>query len=313
MELEIIKCQGSGNDFVLVDAIAHRTEGIDLADLSIRLCDRSGAAGADGLLLAVRAGRGFGMRMFNPDGTEAEMCGNGIRCVARLVRRYTNADRFMLASGGRSYPAARETDIAGGVQTYGVRIPIATGSPDFGFFPQGEKFIEQLIPSLDSELKFTALSLGNPHIVAQCARVDLQHLARLGERVKELHSEFPKGVNVTLFEVRGRNELFTATFERGAGITLSCGTAMTASSTAAALIGACDFDRIIKVRNRGGMVHCICHEEPSLATELIGNATFEYAATIRDTEDGTLVMEKTRSFGAEVENYKIFAERERRE
>ena len=313
MELEFIKCQGSGNDFVLIDAVSQHIDMSGIDRLAVRLCDRSGAVGADGILLTVRSGRGFGMRMFNPDGTEAEMCGNGIRCVARLARHYTKADRFMLSSGGRNYPVARETDIDGGVQTYGVRIPIATYAPDFGFFAPDEKFIEQPVPALDPELRFTALSLGNPHIVARCERIDLQKLSQLGERVKELKSEFPKGVNVSLYEVRGKNEIFTATFERGAGITLSCGTAMTACSTAAALTGACDFDRTITVRNRGGMVHCVCHEEPSLATELIGNATFEYAGTVREDEHGRLEVEKTKSFGAEVENYRLFAERERRD
>ena len=306
MELEFIKCQGSGNDFVLVDAIARRMEGIDLAALAVSVCDRRGPVGADGLLLAVRTARGYGMRMFNPDGSEAEMCGNGIRCVARLVRRYTNVDRFMLASGGRNYPVAREMEIDGGVQTYGVRIPIAAWSPDFGFFAQGETFVGRPIPSLDPELRFTALSLGNPHIVAHCEHVDLDHLARLGERVKELRDEFPNGVNVSLFEVRGTNELFTATCERGAGITLSCGTAMTACSTAAALLGVCDFGRTIKVRNRGGMVKCLCSDEPSLATELIGNATFEYSAILRTGDDGATEVERLKTFGAETESYRQF-------
>lgn len=313
MELEFIKCQGSGNDFVMIDAVAQRLEGVDLQSLAVALCDRSGIIGADGVLLLVRSGRGFGMRMFNPDGSEAEMCGNGIRCVARLARRYTNTDRFVLASGGRNYPVARENGIDGGVQTYGVRIQIATASPDFNFFDGKRPFIAQIIPSLDSELKFTALSLGNPHIVAQCERIDLAKLAELGEKVKTLRSEFPNGVNVSLFEVRGRNELFTATYERGAGITLSCGTAMTACTTAAVLIGECEFDRTIKVRNRGGMVHCICHEEPSLATELIGNATFEYSGVVRDNDSGTLEAERDKLFGAEIESYRLFAERERRE
>ena len=316
MELEFIKCQGSGNDFVMIDAVAHRIDGLDLPALASKLCDRSGMVGADGMLLAVRAGRGFGMRMFNPDGSEAEMCGNGIRCVARLVRRYTNADRFMLASGGRNYAIARENDIDGGIPTYGVRIPVFTYSPDFGFFSPEEKFIAQPLPQLDHELEFTALSLGNPHIVAMCDKIDLGRLEALGQRVKELRAEFPNGVNVSLFEHRGKNEIFTATYERGAGITLSCGTAMTACSTAAALTGICDADRTIKVRNRGGMVLCVCHTEPSLATELIGNASFEYSALYRDagdSESGEPEVEKIKSFGAEAENYRVFAERERRE
>ena len=311
MELEFIKCQGSGNDFVMIDAIAQRIDPLDLARLSRTLCDRSGIIGADGVLFAVRAGSGFGMRMFNPDGSEAEMCGNGIRCVARLARHYTKADRVMLASGGRTYPVARENDIDSGVQTYGVRIPIATWSADFGFFSRDEKFIARTIPSLDPQLQFTALSLGNPHIVACCQNVDLDKLAQLGEKVKELKSEFPKGVNVSLFEVRGRNELFTATYERGAGITLSCGTAMTACSTASVLIGACEADRTIKVRNRGGMVHCICHEEPSLATELIGNATFEYAGIVRENDLGEFSVERTKEFALETETYRTFAQNQK--
>lgn len=308
MELEFVKCQGSGNDFVLIDAIARRMESLDLRTLAIKLCDRQGPAGADGVLLAVKAGRGYGMRMFNPDGSEAEMCGNGIRCVARLVRRYTNADRFTLASGGKLYAVARENDIDRGVPTYGVRIPIATWSPDFGFFTAEEKFVDRALPSLDPELRFTALNLGNPHIVARCGHIDLERLETLGERVKELREEFPNGVNVSLFEVRGRNEIFVATCERGAGITLSCGTAMTACSTAATLMGLCEEGRTIKVRNRGGMVLCVCHEEPSLATELIGNASFEYAATISDTEAAVLEVERTKTFGAETESYRQFVE-----
>ncbi|MCH5329762.1 MAG: diaminopimelate epimerase [Alistipes sp.] len=313
MELEFIKCQGSGNDFVMIDAVAQRIEGLDLARLAVAVCDRKGPAGADGLLLAVRTGRGFGMRMFNPDGSEAEMCGNGIRCVARLVRHYTGTDRFMLSSGGRNYPVARENEIDRGVPTYGVRIPISTWSPDFGFFTDDRRFVEETIPALDTRLRFTALNLGNPHIVARCERIDLAELQRLGERVTQLHDLFPNGVNVSLYEVRGTNELFTATFERGAGITLSCGTAMTACSTAALLTGVCEAERTVKVRNRGGMVHCICREEPSLATELIGNATFEYAGVIRGTDDGGIEVRTLKSFEAEVETYRRFAERERRD
>ena len=306
MELDFIKCQGSGNDFVLIDAIARRIDLLDMPSLAVKLCDRQGPVGADGILLAVRAGRGYGMRMFNPDGSEAEMCGNGIRCVARLVRRYTNADRFTLASGGKLYAIARENDIDGGVPTYGVRIPVSTWSRDFGFFGDNEQFIDRPLTALDPELHFTALSLGNPHIVARCENADLAKLSQLGERVKELRNEFPNGVNVSLFEVRGRNEIFTATYERGAGITLSCGTAMTACSTAATLMHLCNEEQTIKVRNRGGMVHCVCHPEPTLATELIGNASFEYAATVNETEDGSLYVERTKTFDAETESYRQF-------
>ena len=111
----------------------------------------------------------------------------------------------------------------------------------------------------------------------------MELLRRLGERVATLGGLFPRGVNVSLFRVDGRRELFVATYERGAGITESCGTAMTASSTAACLLGCCDFDADLAVRNRGGMVRCLCRRDArgALSTRLAGNATFEAEAVLR--------------------------------
>jgi len=326
MELQFIKCHGSGNDFVMIDAVAQSIDGVNASELAVDVCDRESGIGADGVLLLVRvddahsaaetgscadgAPARFAMRMFNPDGSEAEMCGNGIRCVARLARTYTDTDAFMLRSGGRDYAVSRETEIGAGVATYGVRIPIALHSPDFGMFEAGGRFIGEVIPELDADLRFTALSLGNPHIVAPCDAVSVERLERLGERVKELPHIFPNEVNVSLFEPRGENGIFVATFERGAGLTLSCGTAMTASSTAAALLGLCDFGRSITVRNRGGMVRCECSREP-LVTELTGNATFEYAGTLATDAEGRLRFETTAIFDDEINAYEEFAKRER--
>ena len=324
MELQFIKCHGSGNDFVMIDAVAHSVDSVNLRELAVDVCDRERGIGADGVLLFVRtSGTGggnstsggnacaeFAMRMFNPDGSEAEMCGNGIRCVARLARRYIGADRFALHSGGRDYEVSCEENIGAGVATYGVRIPIALHSNDFRMFGADGCFVGEVIPELDADLRFTALSLGNPHIVAPCDKVSVDRLERLGERVKALPHIFPNGVNVSLFEPRGENGIFVATFERGAGLTLSCGTAMTASSTAAALLGLCDFGRTITVRNRGGMVQCECSREP-LVTKLTGNATFEYEGTIATDGEGRVRFETTAVFDDEINAYEVFAERER--
>ena len=310
MELQFIKCHGSGNDFVMVDAVARRPEGLDPAGLARKTCDRRGPLGADGLLLAVRDGSGYAMRMYNPDGSEAEMCGNGIRCVARLVRRYVNADRFPLRSGGKAYAVAREADIASGVPTYSVRIPVAAWSPDFAMFGEGETWLRRPIPELDPELHFTALSLGNPHIVARVGKIDTDRLQMLGRKVADLKNVFPNGVNISMYEVAGPRELLTATFERGAGLTLSCGTAMTACTTAAVITGDIEEHRPVRVRNRGGMVVCTCDTEPAPATELKGNATFEFAGTLRDDGEA-IVVETVKRFDAEIEAYDLFAQRER--
>ena len=305
-----MKCQGSGNDFVMIDAVAQRTDNIDLAALAVKLCDRGGVLGADGLLLTVRDGGGFGMRMYNPDGTQAEMCGNGIRCVARQARRYTNADRFMLRSGNRNYAVAREEDIAAGIPAYSVRIPVSTQSPDLLLHADGEPCIGEPVAELDAGLRFTALSLGNPHIVAQCDEIDLARLEAVARRATAAVHLFPRGVNVSFYRVAGPREIVTATFERGAGLTLSCGTAMTACTTAAVLTGVCDGEQNIRVRNRGGMVVCRCTPQPALSTELRGNASYEFGGTVSD-EGGELRVNITRRYDAETEAYAAFAEREK--
>ena len=288
MEIGFIKCHGSGNDFVMVDAVGQMLSDELLPSLARAACDRQKGIGADGLLVLVynRTDLLYGMRMFNPDGTEAEMCGNGIRCIARLAQRYEHSDCFRLISGGCEYAVARWGQLAEGVPAFSVRIPVRLWSDDFAMFSPGEEFIARPIADLDEDLLFTAINVGNPHIVAKVEHIDYDLLTRLGEKVKKLPQVFPHGVNVSLVEVRSRNEIFVATYERGAGITLSCGTAMTSSATAMTLLGECDFDSRIDVLNRGGMVQCHCSREGGLSTLLIGNATYEYTGRIFFDESG---------------------------
>ncbi len=272
----LILCHGSGNRFALIDAVrfAAVADAADKAVLARSLCSACG--GLDGLLLLVRNVDGYGMRMFNPDGSEAEMCGNGIRCVARLARSYVAAERFVLHSGGRPYEVVCEAPLFGDIPTFGVEIPLRLRSSDFcGEVPEGG-FVDRPLPELDDRLRFTYLNPGNPHIAAAVDAIDRGALRRLGERVTELGGLFPRGVNVSLYRVCGPQRIYVATFERGAGITASCGTAMTASSTAACLAGRCRWDEPIEVRNAGGMVRCLCRRgAEGLRTRLTGNATFE--------------------------------------
>ena len=274
MKFDYIKCHGSGNEFVMVDAVKHNLDGIDLAEFSRFICDREDSLGADGVLLLVKDNEMFGMRMFNPDGSEAEMCGNGIRCVARLAEEYVGEREFDMFSGINIYGIVRAEDIYQQIPTYGVDLKVCLASDDFGFANGAEQFISQKIEQLDYRLLWTAINVGNPHIVAEVEEIDYDHLTQLGERVLELKEEFPKGINVSLVKVLGKNRIFVATYERGAGITASCGTAMTSSATAMVLNGRCDYEATIEVENRGGAVRCICHKEGGLHTQLIGNASY---------------------------------------
>ena len=292
MKFDYIKCHGSGNEFVMVDAVSNNLEGVDYAEFSRFVCNRQSSVGADGVLLLVERDGMYGMRMFNPDGSEAEMCGNGIRCVARLAAKRCGLHKFDMFSGGNIYAITREEDIYPAIPTYGVDLKVRLASDDFGFAEGDEKFVSQKIERLDEELHWTAINVGNPHIVAEVEEIDYNHLTRLGERVLELRDEFPKGINVSLVKVLGANRIFVATYERGAGITASCGTAMTSSATAMALNGRCDYESVIEVENRGGAVRCICHEEGGLHTQLIGNASYISHGEVIAEEGGFSCVEK---------------------
>lgn len=305
MKFDYIKCHGSGNEFVMVDAVKFDLSGIDLAEFARFICNREHSLGADGVLLLVKNNEMFGMRMFNPDGSEAEMCGNGIRCVARLAEEYVGERRFYMFSGENTYGIERAEDIYPAIPTYGVDLEVCLASDDFGFAKGAEQFVSQPIERLDKNLRWTAINVGNPHIVAEVEEIDYDLLTHLGNRVLELHEEFPKGINVSLVKVLGKNRIFVATYERGAGITASCGTAMTSSATAMALNRRCDYEATIEVENRGGAVRCICHKESGLHTQLIGNASYiSYGEVV--AEDGGFASVELGKFDKEIELYNNF-------
>ena len=310
MKAKFIKCHGSGNEFIMIDTTTFDLSEVALSQLAIALCDRTNGLSADGVLLLGRNEEGvYGMRMFNPDGSEAEMCGNGIRCIARMAEERVGKSDFPLYSGGKIYAAHRLDDIYPSIPTFGIEIDVRLWSNDFGMAtPTEGRFVDQPIPQLDASLTFTAINVGNPHIIAQVEEIDYAQLKALGERVIELRETFPHGVNVSLVEVRSRNEIFVATYERGAGITPSCGTAMTSSATAMALLGHCDYDKPIRVVNQGGAVRCTCSQhEGRLCTTLTGNASYIYEGVVES--DGThFAFDITHHYDDEQALYKEFVE-----
>ncbi|MFR9650975.1 MAG: diaminopimelate epimerase [Rikenellaceae bacterium] len=272
-EMKYIYGHGSGNHFVMIDAVDTELDTNSAAVEVRRICR---LFGSDGLLFVEHLGAdNYAMNMYNTDGTQAEMCGNGMRLVARFVdENYLGKGSFTLFSADAPYRIHRAERVSDHIPNYGVEIPIKLSTSDFAVTT--EPFIDECIEPLHESLRFTYLNLGNPHIVARVEQIDLDLLSALGERVKELTEIFPKGVNVSMMTTISEGEIFVATYERGVGLTPSCGTAMTASSTAAALMGLCRYDSPICVRNRGGFVKCICHrgESGEITTQLIGNATY---------------------------------------
>ncbi len=242
MRFAFTKMHGTGNDFVLVDA---RGLEVDWAALAPRLCDRHFGVGADGLLLALpSAVAPVRMRMFNPDGSEGEMCGNGLRCFVKwaVERGLVEAPDGTLAveTGAGVLTATFPRSAAGAIgwvrlsmgrpRLAPVEIPVATPGPgpvsDFVVHVDGAGY------------PVTCVSMGNPHAVHFTETpVDALPLDRIGPLVEHAPA-FPQRVNLEIVNVLGPDHLRMRVWERGAGLTLACGTGAAAVMVAARLRGA---------------------------------------------------------------------------
>lgn len=243
---------GLGNDFVVVDG---RRYTADWSRLAVAMCDRHFGVGADGLLVVLdAAGADARMRIFNPDGSEAEMCGNGIRCFAKYLhdRGLVQGRDVHIATGAGILPIGLEVDAAGSV----VGVTVGMGRPrleprEIPVLVEGERAIDVPVRLADgTELRFTAVSMGNPHAVVLLDEpVDRFPLERVGPQV-EHHPLFPRRVNVEVANVINREHIVVRVWERGAGLTLACGTGACATVVAARLHGL--VDDVVAVRLPGG-------------------------------------------------------------
>jgi diaminopimelate epimerase len=272
MRFAFTKCHGSGNDFPLIDARDLALDDADWAKVARALADREGPVGGDGLLLLV-AGDGehaFGMRMFNSDGSEAETCLNGLRCVARAGFEALGLDVARVKLKTSSAEVAREAELAPGVVTVRTIVgPASTELADVG--------LTGPLSELPSARTFTAVAIPNPHLVTFVDAVDEAELVALGDYCESRPPLIPARANVSFVELRGP-DLFVRTFERGVGLTNSCGSAMAASVLAAGLTGRVPVGAQIRVFNKGGLVRG--RADADRIVTISGNATFLYDAGI---------------------------------
>ncbi|WP_309120010.1 diaminopimelate epimerase [Paenibacillus sp.] len=289
MNITLLKCHGSGNDFVLIDEISNDYD-IDEAlrvKLVTELSDRGKLIGSDGLLFVQRSEHADArMRFFNTDGSEAEMCGNGVRCVGRYVCELFGKDEVVIETMKRDIPIRRVADLFPNVPTFDVTI----GEPSLAIaslpmISSVDPHIDQPIEELSPTLRFTAASIPNPHAIAVVDTFEPE-LLDIAERANRERTVFPRGVNMSFLKVLERNSVFVLTYERGVGITNSCGTAMSASSFVSCLLDRCDPNVPIKVYNKGGMVNCLVDGDAEgiargeASVHLIGNATWVFETTL---------------------------------
>lgn len=236
MGIEFTKWQGCGNDFVLVD---DRSESIkDPAELSRKMCDRHYGIGADGLIIIRPSDKAdTRMRIYNTDGSEAEMCGNGIRCFARWVYELglVPGEEFTVETGaGILVPKIiKENGRITGVRVdMGQPVLDAEKIPTKGFGTG--RVVDKTIEVLGETYHVTCVSMGNPHCVVLWDDLSTLDIEKLGPAF-ENHPAFPNRVNTEFVSVRDKNHVRMRVWERGAAVTMACGTGACATLTACVL------------------------------------------------------------------------------
>ncbi len=252
--MRFTKMHGLGNDYVYVNCFEEKIR--NPSKLAKIISDRHFGVGADGLILICPSKKAdVRMRMFNADGSEAEMCGNGIRCVAKYAyeHKLAKAEGLFPVQGQPSYRTSLRIETGRGVLTVGLavdksdkvrKVCVNMGQPiltpkDIPVKLAGKNVIEGPIRILGQELLMTCVSMGNPHAVFFCDDVDVIELEKVGPAV-ENHPLFPDRTNVHFVRVQGPAEFVMRTWERGSGITLACGTGACACCVAGVLTNRCE-------------------------------------------------------------------------
>ncbi|HZG71279.1 MAG TPA: diaminopimelate epimerase, partial [Chondromyces sp.] len=256
-------------------------------DLSIALCDREKGMGADGILFVMPSEKADArMRIFNSDGSEASMCGNGLRCLGRYVSGLLGKKEFIVETMKADLQVAHVEDLFEGIPTYRVEIsPVLFNLDALPLQLPKEKLIDEKIEELSNTISFSAVAVPNPHLIAIVDRDQFvsDEQKTIAEKVNVPNNDlFPDGVNVSFVKNIEKGKIYVRTFERGVGFTNACGTAMSASSLITCLLGFNELEQEIEVFNPGGKVHCVAHQKTdgSYSIDLIGNATNVYTAEI---------------------------------
>ncbi|MHC5597297.1 MAG: diaminopimelate epimerase [Nostoc sp.] len=242
MAIQFSKYHGLGNDFILID---NRSSSVPVLtpEQAIKLCDRHFGIGADGVIFALPGENAtdYTMRIFNCDGSEPEMCGNGIRCLAGFLAdlegESRNKDLYRIHTlAGVMIPQI----LPNGQVKVDMGLPrLLAGEIPTTLAPTEEKVINQPLEVAGHIWDVTCVSMGNPHCITFVEDVAAIELETIGPKF-EHHPVFPQRINTEFIQVVSRDYLKMRVWERGAGITLACGTGACASLVAGVLTGKCD-------------------------------------------------------------------------
>ncbi|WP_172250073.1 diaminopimelate epimerase [Saccharibacillus deserti] len=278
--MEFTKMHGLGNDFVIV--YGEKELPADAAEQAVKVCDRFFGVGADGLVYILPSEKAdFMMRIMNSDGSEAEQCGNAIRCVAKYVydHKLAAGESLTIETIGAGVQPLTIQAENGAAQTVrvdmgapileGAKIPVAV---------DGEPVVDQPIEALGENFRFTAVSMGNPHCVIYVDDAVNFDLAKWGP-VLEKHPLFPKKVNVEFATVNSREQIDMRVWERGAGPTLACGTGACATLVSSVLNGLSGREATVSLK--GGDLFIEWNESDN-HVYMTGPAAFVYTGKLTD-------------------------------
>jgi diaminopimelate epimerase len=237
--MKFIKMHGAGNDYVYINGFEEQVDNPE--KLAIAVSDRHFGIGSDGLILILPSETAdVRMRMFNADGSEAEMCGNGIRCVAKFASDagLVAGDEIRIETGAGILPLKLHFGADHKVDQVRVNMGMPRLMPsEIPVVAENDiMIIDQPLEILDRTFAITCVSMGNPHCVIFVDQIDDFPVERYGSAI-EKHPLFPNRINVEFVEQISRNEVKQRTWERGAGETLACGTGASAVAVAGVLSG----------------------------------------------------------------------------
>ena len=258
-KIKFTKMQAYGNDYVYINAIDQQIDNPN--DLAVKISNRHFGIGSDGIVLICPSERcDFRMRMFNPDGTEGEMCGNALRSLSKFVYYHKLTDKTDLVIETLGGDQKVKLFVEGGEV---VNISANIGKPGLkscqvpAVFSDGtcgdKPFMDQPVEVLDRTFYMSSLSWGNPHTVMFIEDVDTFEVEKYGPAIECLTSVFPKKTNVTFAQVVSDSRIKIREWERGTGETIGCGTGCCTAVVYAHLLGKCG--RIVDVEQIGGPLH----------------------------------------------------------
>lgn len=249
--MEFTKMEAAGNDFVIFDGIKYNIE--NLSELAKKVCHRHFSVGGDGIMVCKKSDTcDIRMVYYNSDGTEGEMCGNGIRCFSKYVFENNFVDKtvFTVETLAGSKIINLELDEYDKVKS--IEVNMGKANLDLKSIPvdlNKETILEENLNIDGEEIIFSAVLVGVPHVVIFVEDIDNVDINSLGQKI-ENHNIFPRKTNVNFIEILERNKINIYTWERGAGRTLACGTGASASVFIGHTLG--KLDNKVKVRAEGG-------------------------------------------------------------